>query len=354
MAFNDAVRLLAKNGKRAVKNGVRNGVNGVVNGVTNGNGIKNGVNGIDQAYRGAELHKAAEVEKATKKSLEAVYTFNRLKAEPRQPFNQLEETLKSWKSEHEPGTKQHLEDFGASMKFLYQAQQGHEGHVNFEQIYALYEKLGFSREIGGELHRMKLTGGRYGAKAKGGKFEGGPYVSSQPQAQRNVTQRSAGTERNKRLAWSNPESKQQYNALKTQRAANNKRDGITYVKRRYKTKSGETKFKSVQATGTSAWIIEHNIDQKSRWWDVWGTPERNNSDPLNTFLWNEPKWVNFKSKVERHLKSIKGEPLAIKMNDARNAIDVIHIDSNVVIGNLSLDNYSDYKQALNSLLRLVK
>ena len=131
MAFNDAVRLLAKNGKRAVKNGVRNGVNGVVNGVTNGNGIKNGVNGIDQAYRGAELHKAAEVEKATKKSLEAVYTFNRLKAEPRQPFNQLEETLKSWKSEHEPGTKQHLEDFGASMKFLYQAQQGHEVHVNF-------------------------------------------------------------------------------------------------------------------------------------------------------------------------------------------------------------------------------
>ena len=42
------------------------------------------------------------------------------------------------------------------------------------------------------------------------------------------------------------------------------------------------------------------------------------------------------------------------MNDSKNAIDVIHIDSNVVIGNLSLDNYSDYKEALNSLLRLVK
>jgi len=51
MAFNDAVRIWAKNGKNGIKNGVKNGVNGVVNG--NGNGVKNGVNGIvtpQQAY----------------------------------------------------------------------------------------------------------------------------------------------------------------------------------------------------------------------------------------------------------------------------------------------------------------
>ena len=62
MAFNDAVRLLAKNGKRAVTNGVRNGVNGVVNGVTNGNGIKNGVNGFvtpQQAYVNEQIAKRA-------------------------------------------------------------------------------------------------------------------------------------------------------------------------------------------------------------------------------------------------------------------------------------------------------
>ena len=62
MAFNDAVKLLAKNGKKAVKNGVRNGVNGVVNGATNGNGVKNGVNGFvtpKQAYINQQVAKRA-------------------------------------------------------------------------------------------------------------------------------------------------------------------------------------------------------------------------------------------------------------------------------------------------------
>jgi len=49
MAYHDAWRILAKNGKKAV----RNGGNGVVEGVTNGNGAKESLNGIvtpQQAY----------------------------------------------------------------------------------------------------------------------------------------------------------------------------------------------------------------------------------------------------------------------------------------------------------------
>ena len=73
-----------------------------------------------------------------------------------------------------------------------------------------------------------------------------------------------------------------------------------------------------------------------------------NSDVSNTFVWNNPRFVNYKGTVEEFVKKIPGEPFAVKMNGTRDKMEIIHIDTGEVL-DIQLEMGDDYKAIFKRL-----
>jgi len=339
MPIDNILRSALKNGKRAVKNGVRNGVK---------NGVKNGINGSPVSrYKETHLRKTRQTVTTTEPVEEKVLQLNYkpsdnfVKAERQKridtsliyTWNQIKNTevknldeITEWNSEFKPGTKEHFKDFGLAMKNKFPDKEGGDNFVGFEDIYKKYEELGFSRKIDGETYRLKRTatnGPRH-------KYAGGPALSAQPQSQRNITNARAGAKRTKNIVangFSTPEDKANFSRLNKEKAELNIKMG----------RKGKT--------GTGGYVLEHDILQSSRYWKV--NTIRKNSDATNVYNWNNTKWITYKGAVERHIKRLIGEPFAVKMNGTKDMLEIIHIDTDEVIGTLDLN--ADYKGLFKKL-----
>ena len=64
---------------------------------------------------------------------------------------------------------------------------------------------------------------------------------------------------------------------------------------------------------------------------------------------NNPKFVNYKGNVEEHLKRIPGEPFAIRLNGTQDKIEIIHIDTDKVIGEMQQGD--DYRSIFKQLTK---
>jgi len=345
------IKPLLGNGKKALVTGAdlavktakrKNGKNGILKNGLNGNGNGNG-NGLAGSYAREQIAKAkasqstfvpeetvAELSykpsdnyvKQQKQRLidtSPVYTWNNIKD---QKLTSLDEVTE-WSSEFKPGTKEHFKDFGLAMKHKFPDKEGGEAFVGFEDIYKKYEDLGFSRKINGELYRLKRTS----INSPKHKYAEGPALTAQPQKDRKVTQARAGNKRNKNIAFSTPEDKANFSRLNKEKAQLNLQMG----------RKGKT--------GTGGYVLEHDILQSSRYWEV--HTHRKNSDSLNVYNWKDTKWITFKGAVERHIKRLTGEPFAVKMNGTKDKLEIIHIDTDEVIGNLDLN--ANFKELFKRL-----
>ena len=258
-----------------------------------------------------------------------IYSFNKLKKQRPSKLSDITE----WNSEFDANTKEHLTDFGKTIKYLFPAKVGEEGFVDFGQVYKLYESLGYSRTKNGIKYNLQLSGPNYGASNK---FAGGPGVGSKMTDKRRVNQRKSGAKRAQNLAangWSTDDDIANFKSLKNEVTEGNKR------------LAQETGVKPV---GTTGFVLEHNILQSSRYWKVHKTKGKN-SDAFNVFVWNNPKFVNYKGNVEEHIKRIPGEPFAIRMNGTLDKIEIIHIDTDRVIGEMQQGD--DYRAIFKQLTK---
>lgn len=339
--LDDVLKHTLKNGKNGVKNGIKNGVkNGLKNGVKNGNGngIKNGINGSPiSRYTQTHLRKTKQTVTTTETFEEKVIDLNykpsdnfvkaerqkRIDTSPIYTWNQIKNTeIKSldqvtkWNSEFKPGTKEHFKDFGLAIKSKFPDKEGGDNFIGFEDIYKKYEQLGFSRKIEGETYRLKRTAIN-GPKHK---YAGGPALTAQAQSQRNITNARAGAKRTKNIVdngFSTTEDKINFSRLNKEKADLNIKMG----------RKGKT--------GTGGYVLEHDILQSSRYWKV--NTVRKNSDATNVYNWNNTKWITYKGAVERHIKRLTGEPFAVKMNGTKDMLEIIHIDTDEVVGSLDLN-----------------
>ena len=321
------IKAAAKNGKKALKNGLKNGVNGVVN----GNGIKNGLNGIDEIVSSTDTYLDVPnhgLNNYLKQARQSRNTFEKLKTAPPKSLEELTE----WHSELEPGTREHLVDFGKAIKFLFPDKEGGEKFIDFPEIYSTYERLGFSRTIDGVQYRLQLSGKGYGPKNK---YAGGPSVGSKTVAGRNANQKKSGAKRAKNIAK---------NGFSTDS------DRANFNKLKQEVKEGNASIGRAGKTGTGGYILEHDILQNSRYWKVHTL--KKNSDRHNVYVWYKPEWASFKGAVERHIRKIDGEPFAIKMNGTKDQIEIIHIDTDKVIGMLDISD--DYEAVFKQLTEAYK
>ena len=297
--------------KQAVKNHLSK-INGKLNGNGNGNGLKNGLEETtaDLNYKPSDNYVKADRQQRINTS--PVYTWNNIKDTKITSLDEVTE----WNSEFKPGTKEHFKDFGLAMKYKFPDKEGGDAFVGFEEIYEKYENLGFSRKIDGETYRLKRTS----INSPKHKFANGPALSAQPQSQRNITNARAGVKRTKNITengFSTPEDKSNFNRLNKEKRTLNESIG----------RKGKT--------GTGGYVLEHDILQSSRYWKV--NTVRKNSDATNVYNWNNTKWITYKGAVERHIKRLTGEPFAVKMNGTKDKLEIIHIDTDEVIGSLDLN-----------------
>ena len=250
-----------------------------------------------------------------------IYTWNTIKNAEVKSLDDIKE----WNSEFKPGTKEHFKDFGSAMKYKFPDLEGGDNFVGFEEIYAKYEALGFSRTINGQKHRLKRTS----VNSPRHKYANGPALSAQPQRDRNITQARAGTKRNKNITFSTLEDKANFNRLNKEKAVLNKASG----------RGGKT--------GTGGYVLEHDILQSSRYWKV--NTIRKNSDATNVYNWNNTKWITYKGAVERHLRRLSGEPFAVKMNGTKDKLEIIYIDTDEVVGSIGLGE--DYRSLFKQLVQ---
>ena len=251
-----------------------------------------------------------------------VYTWNNIKD---QKLTSLDEVTE-WNSEFKPGTKEHFKDFGLAMKHKFPDKEGGDNFVDFETIYDKYEQLGFSRVIDGEKYRLKRTS----MNSSKHKYADGPALSAQPQKQRNVQSGKDNKKRNKNITengWSTPEDKSNYSRLNREKRTLNESIG----------RKGKT--------GTGGYVLEHNILQSSRYWKV--HKHIKNSDAFNVYNWKDTKWITFKGAVERFVKTLTGEPFAVKMNGTKDKLEIIHIDTDEVVGNIGLN--ANFKELFKRL-----
>ena len=274
---------------------------------------------LDMTYKPSDTFVKAHKQKLAQES--PIYTWNTIKNKEVKSLNDITE----WNSEFKPGTKEHFKDFGLAMKYKFPDLEGGDNFVGFEDIYAKYEALGFSRNINGQKHRLKRTsinGPRH-------KYANGPALSAQPQKDRNITQARAGTKRNKNITFSTPEDKANFNRLNKEKAVLNKESGRG------------------SKTGTGGYVLEHDILQSSRYWKV--NTIRKNSDATNVYNWNNTKWITYKGAVERHLRRLSGEPFAVKMNGTKDKLEIIYIDTDEVVGSIGLGE--DYRSIFKQLVQ---
>ena len=269
---------------------------------------------VDLSYKPSDNFVKAERQKRIDTS--PIYTWNTIKDTKITSLDEVTE----WNSEFKPGTKEHFKDFGLAMKHKFPDKEGGDNFVDFEAIYDKYEQLGFSRVINGEKYRLKRTS----INSSRHKYAGGPAISAQPQKQRNITNAKAGKKRTKNITengWSTPEDKANFNRLDREKKTLNESIG----------RKGKT--------GTGGYVLEHDILQSSRYWKV--HTHIKNSDAFNVYNWKNTKWITYKGAVERHIKRLAGEPFAVKMNGTKDTLEIIHIDTDKVIGTLDLN--ADYK-----------
>ena len=252
-----------------------------------------------------------------------IYTWNTIKNAEVKSLDDIKE----WNSEFKPGTKEHFKDFGSAMKYKFPDLEGGDNFVGFEEIYAKYEALGFSRTINGQKHRLKRTS----VNSPRHKYANGPALAAQPQKQRNVQSGKDSKIRYKNIknGFSTPEDKANFNRLNQEKARLNESIG----------RKGKT--------GTGGYVLEHDILQSSRYWKV--NTIRKNSDATNVYNWNNTKWITYKGSVERHLKRLTGEPFAVRMNGTKDKLEIIYIDTDEVVGTIGLGQ--DYKTLFKQLVR---
>ncbi|AGG54625.1 hypothetical protein PRQG_00022 [Prochlorococcus phage P-GSP1] len=214
------------------------------------------------------------------------------------------------------------------MKKLFPDKEGGKNFVGFEDIYAKYEELGFTRRFDGDLYRLKRTG-TYGPKSD---YAGGPMVTHQRMTDRNRTNRAAGDRRQANLAWTTDEDKANFRTLEVERRA-------------FNSNLRQTSNRRVTATG--GMILEHDIQQNSRYWAV--HTNRKNSDATNVYNWNSPRLASHKSAIERYLTAIDGEPLYVKMNGTRDKYEIYHIDTDTKLATIGIED--DYKSIVKELLK---
>ena len=331
------IKPLLGNGKKVLANGAdvlaKNGLNG------NGNGLARSYakeqralakantstfvpedTVVDLSYKPSDNFVKAQRQKRIDTS--PVYTWNTIKDAKITSLDDITE----WNSEFKPGTKEHFKDFGLAMKYKFPDLEGGDNFVGFEDIYAKYEALGFSRNINGQKHRLKRTS-MNGPKHK---YANGPALSAQPQKDRNIQSGKDSKVRYKNITkngFSTPEDKYNFNRLDREKRTLNESIG----------RKGKT--------GTGGYVLEHDILQSSRYWKV--HTHIKNSDSFNVYNWNNTKWITYKGAVERHIKRLIGEPFAVKMNGTKDTLEIIHIDTDKVIGTLDLN--ADYKELFKRL-----
>ena len=348
------IKPLLGNGKKVLANGAdvvaKNGING------NGNGslaksyakeqralakanLKNtGFTQVvdNQNYRGLEdspsngqsssalSRKFAARQRVLQGRSSTLYSWNVVK---NAEINSLDD-IKTWVSKKPEGSVEHFQDFGAAMKKLFPDKEGGENFVGFEDIYEKYEELGFSRRFDGDLYRLKRTG-TFGARSD---YAGGPRVTHQKMTDRNRTNRAAGDRRQANLAWTTDEDRANFRALERERKAFNDNLRATSTRR---------------VTATGGMILEHDIQQNSRYWTVY--TNRKNSDASNVFNWNQPRLASHKGAIERHLAAIDGEPFYVKMNGTKDKYEIYHLDSDTLLATIGIED--DYEAIVDELLK---
>ena len=258
-----------------------------------------------------------------------VYTFNNLKVNRPTKLTDITE----WESEFDKNTKEHLLDFGKAVKYLFPGKVGEENFYDFGEIHKLYENLGYSRTKNGIKYNIQLGKGSYSSKNK---YAGGPVVGTKQTELRRANQRISGKSRRDRIVengYSSQADIDHFEDLKKEVADGNK---------------GIFEETGIKPKGTTGFVLEHNILQSSRYWDV-HTSSRN-SDRSNTFVWNNPRFVNYKGTVEEFVKKIPGEPFAVKMNGTHDKMQIIHIDTNKVL-DVELELGDDYKSIFRQLIK---
>ena len=314
--------------KQAVKNHLSK-VNGKLNGNGNGNGLRNGLEEttVDLNYKPSDNFVKADREKRINTS--PVYTFNNWQANKPTKLTDITE----WNSEFDVNTKEHLLDFGKAVKYIFPGKVGEENFYDFGEIHKLYENLGFSRTKNGIKYNVQLGKGSYSSKNK---YAGGPVVGTKQTELRRANQRISGKTRTQRIkanGYSSQADIDHFDVLGKQVEAGNKRI------------FEET---GIKPKGTTGYVLEHNIPQSSRYWDVHTSSK--NSDIVNTFVWNNPRFVNFKGNVEEFLKKIPGEPFTTRMNGTLNEMEIIYIDTGEVL-DITLELGDDYKTIFKQLLK---
>ena len=258
-----------------------------------------------------------------------VYTFNNLKVNRPTKLTDITE----WESEFDKNTKEHLLDFGKAVKYLFPGKVGEDNFYDFGEIHKLYENLGYSRTKNGIKYNIQLGKGSYSSKNK---YAGGPVVGTKQTELRRANQRKSGKARADRIdanGYSTQADIDHFEDLKTQVADGNK---------------GIFEETGIKPKGTTGFVLEHNIPQSSRYWDVHTSSK--NSDISNTFVWNNPRFVNYKGTVEEFVKKIPGEPFAVKMNGTLDKMQIIHIDTNKVL-DVELELGDDYKSIFRQLIK---
>ena len=291
----------------------------------------------DQNYRGLEdspsngqptsalSRRFAASQRTLRGRHSTVYSWNVIR---NAEINSLDD-IKTWVSKKPEGTPEHFKDFGAAMKKLFPEKEGSENFVGFEDIYEKYEELGFTRRFDGDLYRLKRSSGVFGQRSD---YAGGPYIQHQKMKDRNRTNRAAGNRRQANLAWSSNEDRANFRALEDERKTFNDNLRATTTRR---------------VTATGGMILEHDIQQNSRYWTVY--TNRKNSDASNVYNWNQPRLASHKGAIERHLAAIDGEPLYVKMNGTRDKYEIYHLDSDTLHTTIGIED--DYEAIIEALLR---
>ena len=337
MAFNDAVKLLAKNGKNGIKNGVKNGVNGVVNGATNGNGVKNGVNGIvtpQQAY--VEKHLAKK--NVSQKYIQTEETFVEV---PNHGLNNYvdAELKKIFPYDKSPiGKKGHTKNF---LSYAYYQKRINPDITNRE-IELKYEKeTGLSRTYDGTEY--KLVSG--GTKKAHSYAEEGQHKLQFKKATQVVSgkKRSAARRLDHLIV---PEEKESFEAIVKQAADENSKAVGSLYKRGRRVKPGLQ-------------LISHEHDIALRAYALWDKIGFQGNHLSNIFIQRNAKARWWKDSAESwfysHIKT-RGNNWYIK-NDRSNLkdIEIWEVSTNRKLGTIKFKNNKTLsEQNINQMKRLLE
>ena len=280
---------------------------------------------VDLSYKSSDNYVKQQKQRLIDTS--EIYSFNKLQNNRPAKLTDITE----WNSEFDVNTKEHLLDFGKAVKYLFPGKVGEENFYDFGEIHKLYESLGYSRTKNGIKYNVQLGKGYYSSKNK---YAGGPVVGTKQTELRRSNQRKSGKKRADRIVangYSSQADIDHFQDLKNQVAEGNK---------------GIFEQTGIKPKGTTGFVLEHNVLQSSRYWDVHTSTK--NSDISNTFVWNNPRFVNYKGTVEEFVKKIPGEPFAVKMNGTLDKMEIIHIDTGEVL-DITLELGDDYKAIFKRL-----